>query len=175
MVKLAKQHFEWSPESRAHIEQLRDLPIRHEIDRLFRESRTDEIAYLEGISLVEAVNRTKPPEFCEQYIFIRVMGEPWKTQFYKPLSENSTRFLGSKGYNIVKDAPKDGDIVSYRDTIRGYPNHYTHHWGLWENGFVRSKFGNHGVYRHRIDHVPTEYGDIALFFRKAPKNAKNLY
>lgn len=94
------------------------------------------------------------------------MNEPWNPDdvdlFYSP-----NKFLKEKGYIRVKK-PQNGDVVAYgRSWDKENEDIYVKHWGIYQDGEVVSKWGpTNGIFKHKLDLVPPEYGDKIVFFRK---------
>jgi hypothetical protein len=112
---------------------------------------------------------------CISYVFNERKKEQWDARKGTPLGEavrqNTRPFLQRMGYELVKDAPKNGDVIAYG-------NHLLHdddsevflHFGLYNRrGIVTSKWGEAHVFRHGIPDIGFIYGHEAVFFRKTGK------
>lgn len=108
------------------------------------------------------------PGCCEHYLFSILLKEPWARHFDKgPIISHQfsspQEFLSDNGYEIV-NSPQNNDIVGYISQRGDF-----HHWGLFRDGKVISRFGSGPIRRHKIQ--GTRYGNKAVFFRKQKREA----
>ncbi len=106
---------------------------------------------------------------CTWFVFGKTLQEPWFTphSFSKDLLDDPTNFLGKYGFNLVH-TPLSGDIVAY--VSLGKTCVQAHHFGIFDAGKVRSKFGVGHIFKHEMIQVPTSYGEKVLFYRKQEKS-----
>lgn len=119
----------------------------------------------EDLEVVEYRDHSNPG-LCEYFVFFEVLSEPWASNFDEPcfIPEDlrfPCNFLADKGY-IEVPSPQDNDVVGYLSQRNEF-----HHWGIFREGKVLSRFGSSSVCRHEID--ATRYGNKVIFFRKLPK------
>ncbi len=118
--------------------------------------------------LAERMSREKPDEFCRRLPDYLEMVEPpmegrdcW-IYALGPEVDNVKDIYGL--CHLVEDEErKPDDIMVYISKGEG-PTHAAIYEG---NHTVKSVWGEGGpAFRHKIDHVPLGWGNIALFFRK---------
>mgnify|MGYP001604471914 CR=1 FL=1 len=161
---------------------IEDSPVRRTIDELLPNGPETWHLYdtlvtrVRGMEIVEKRDPRTDSDRCADYVFGRIMQEPWaqiNLQFIEELWSDTIRFLEGKGYYEV-EMPKKGVMVAYFNTdysavLEGarLGQAIAKHFGVFQNNRVISKWSRGHVYRHPIESVPTLYGDEARFFRKS--------
>ncbi|MDP1695727.1 MAG: hypothetical protein Q8L29_02335 [archaeon] len=141
---------------------------RKKLQELISLNNIRKINNLGGINIIEERDNSFEGR-CEDYVFTEVKNEPWSSTltYSNAIILMPIEFLAQRDYNLI-ESPNDGDIVAYiLKRINKIP--FISHWGIFENGKVRSRFGCGNVYRHNLNMVPSEYGNEIIFFRKSTK------
>ena len=85
---------------------------------------------------------------------------------------NTLKTLQSWGYRPVK-YPVRGDIAAYIEGRVELDRCLFRHYGIYlGKGMVQSKYGRYsysGIYKHKIFHIPLDYGLNVVFFHKNKK------
>lgn len=102
---------------------------------------------------------------CVWFVFRRMLQEPRFTVnlFSNDIFDDPTAFLGGHGF-IPVHTPSEGDVLAY--VSRGEIYTQAHHFGLFQQGKVLSKFGVGHIFKHDIPQVPVSYGEQVLFYRR---------
>ena len=159
------------------MERLQTSEARHRITTLVEAYDYDSVEEVSGISVHERVKPVDKKDMYRgaEYLFGTVLGESWAdiqqggapSEFW----DDSKTFLEKHGYELVKDAPREDDIVGYavqhlgelyptsQEVVnmvaerRRYP--YFEHFGiLTADRRVISKFSTGHVFIHDIDKIP---------------------
>lgn len=133
------------------------------------------LANRRGIELVSMPSCLKDTRWsCNDYVFSHLMQENWDNGGdVASLFGDVKNFLLGKGYSHVQE-PIDLDVIIYgngrRDPeLRLMDYEVTKgalHFGVWLDGQVVSKWGEGPVFKHNIEWIPTNFGDLASFYRR---------
>ncbi|MDO8655852.1 MAG: hypothetical protein Q7K45_01320 [Nanoarchaeota archaeon] len=102
---------------------------------------------------------------CLWFVFAYMLREPWFSTASVPpdIFDNPTPFLANYGFNLVQ-SPSEGDVLAY--VTAGEIDIQAHHFGIFQEGKVISKWGAGHIFRHSIEQVPTRYGEKVIFYAK---------
>ena len=149
-----------------------------------------ELAKLPGLEIIEERDtKTDQTNYrCAEYAFKVRMGLEWTKTDQNKFWIDSNEYLTRQRFTEVED-PQNGDLIAYAaHTIdEAYPIFddqdfwtferrreakppYIKHVGVWENGKVISKFNEGHVFKHKLDLVPTSFGNVVHFYRRNTQN-----
>lgn len=161
-------------------------PIRLRIDYLMKkiELENGRASWRDQLSFavrhkpeLSALKRAPRTYRCGNYVFGLVMKEPWaqgiNLEAVDDLWDRTHPFLKERGYSAISN-PTVGDIVVYgkrlvdSTTLRtmNFIKDVLHFGIVRSNGQVRSKWGAHAIYTHDLNAIPTNYGEVAAFYRR---------
>jgi hypothetical protein len=143
--------------------------ISGELDELFGLSEMKEdlarigITRLPSIDVVDEYDNYPRNHCCFSYVFRTVLGYDEETLRRFHLWTETAESLLSLGFVEIEE-PRNEDIVCYRREDGEY--YIAHHFGIFDDRRVISKWGIGSVFRHDLFQVPSIYGNHVLFFGK---------
>jgi hypothetical protein len=133
------------------------------------------MAEVDGIELIEPGDYGQHARYrCVQYAFGVCKGEPWAIPYeddwvHSDLWHHPLAFLAKNGYLPV-DTPQPDDVAAYtcssQEELQEGWGSFEHFGIVQEDGLIVSKIAQGPVVRHRLELVPTSFGNTVYFFRK---------